>query len=61
MKRKKVIRYLINYQHWRRGADIPQPDPTELGKALDAAIAILSKEASFKECLGIGILYGEIE
>ena len=35
---------LITYQAWRRGDDsIPQPHPTDIGKALDWAIRELEK------------------
>ena len=36
---------LIAYQKWRRGDDIPQPDPKEIGRALDWAIKELEKKA----------------
>lgn len=36
-----LITYLENYQEWRRGADIEQPNPTELGQKLDEAIQYL--------------------
>lgn len=38
MKVKEVINQLHNFQKWRRGADIEQPNPTEIGKAIDGAI-----------------------
>lgn len=38
MKVKEIIKYLHNYQKWRRGADIPMPDPREIGRAIDGAI-----------------------
>ena len=38
MKVKEIINQLHNFQKWRRGADIEQPDPTEIGKAIDGAI-----------------------
>jgi hypothetical protein len=31
--------FIKNYQAWRRGAEIPQPNPTEIGIALDKLIA----------------------
>ena len=40
---KELIEYLKEYQEWRRGADIEQPDPTELGEKLDEAIQILKE------------------
>ena len=38
MKVKEIIKYLHNYQKWRRGADLSMPDPKELGRAIDGAI-----------------------
>lgn len=38
MKVKEIIRILHAYQKWRRGANIPQPDPKEIGRAIDGAI-----------------------
>ena len=43
---KELIEYLKTYQLWRRGADIEQPDPTELGEKLDEAIRVC-QEAGF--------------
>lgn len=38
MKVKDIIRVLHYYQKWRRGANIPQPDPKEIGRAIDGAV-----------------------
>lgn len=38
MELSEIIKYLEYYQSWRRGADIPQPDPVELGKVIDYVI-----------------------
>ena len=38
MKVKEIIRVLHAYQKWRRGADIPMPDPREIGRAIEGAI-----------------------
>ena len=35
MKIEKAIKVLKIYNKWRRGADIPQPHPTEIGLAID--------------------------
>lgn len=37
----ELIAFLENYNDWRRGADIPMPEPKEIGQALDKAIEIL--------------------
>ena len=38
MKVKEIIDQLHYLQKWRRGANLKQPDPTEIGKAIDGAI-----------------------
>ncbi len=38
MKVKEIIKQLHYYQKWRRGANIPVPDPKEIGIAIDGAI-----------------------
>lgn len=38
MKVKEIIKYLHDYQKWRREADLPMPYPEELGIAIDGAI-----------------------
>lgn len=43
MNKNELIKFLRNYNHWRRGADIPMPTPKELGIALDAAISIIEE------------------
>lgn len=37
----KPKEYLRKYNEWRRGADTEQPDPTELGEQIDAAIGAM--------------------
>lgn len=32
---KKAIELIREFQEWRRGAEIPMPNPTEIGKAID--------------------------
>ena len=38
MKVKEIIRVLHAFQKWRRGANIPMPDPKEMGRAIDGAV-----------------------
>lgn len=38
MSLTEAIKELEIYQHWRKGADIPQPCPTRIGIALDIVI-----------------------
>lgn len=42
--KEEVIEYLINYQKWRRGADIDMPDVTTLGYIIDEAIKLLKEK-----------------
>ena len=35
---KAAIKVLKRYSNWRRGAEIKQPDPKEIGEAIDAVI-----------------------
>lgn len=35
------LQTLKDYNAWRRGAEMPQPDPAEIGEAIDTAIARL--------------------
>lgn len=37
----ELIAFLQNYNDWRRGADVPMPEPSEIGRALDRVIEIL--------------------
>lgn len=39
------------HNRWRRGDDEPAPDPTELGKTIDAAAAALRSLASERDAL----------
>jgi hypothetical protein len=41
MTTEQIIEYLRHYNEWRRGNNAPQPDPTEVGKAIDAACEAL--------------------
>lgn len=41
MDREYVIRRLEYLQKWRRGADIPMPNPKEMGMVIDYAIEML--------------------
>ena len=41
MKNETAAETLTRYNEWRRGAEIEQPDPTEIGLAIDAAIHAL--------------------
>lgn len=38
MKIKKAIKKLKKFNKWKRGANIPQPDPTEIGLIIDKIV-----------------------
>lgn len=40
---KEAVKLLQRYNRWRRGADIPMPQPKEIGKAIDTAIEYIKK------------------
>jgi hypothetical protein len=40
-KQQDIIAKLTAYNEWRRGGDGEQPDPTDIGVAIDGAIQIL--------------------
>ena len=41
MTLKEAIKELEYYQKWRKGADMPQPEPKKVSEVLDIAINIL--------------------
>ncbi len=41
-----LIERLRYFNDWRRGADGEQPNPEQIGRDIDAAVAILSRQAS---------------
>jgi hypothetical protein len=41
MTTKQIIQHLRHYNEWRRGNNEPQPNPTEVGKVIDAACKLL--------------------
>lgn len=39
----EAVQILTYLNKWRRGEDIPQPDPKIVGEAIDASIKVLTK------------------
>ena len=55
MKTKKAIQVLRDYNLWRRGnEDMDQPDPWEIGKAIDDAIEAMEELSEWKTLSGWG-------
>ena len=38
---EQALEILIEYQEWRRGAEIPMQEPRIIGEAIDVAIEVL--------------------
>lgn len=43
MTYEQALAVLKHHQQWRRGADIPMQEPSEIGEALDVAINLLKQ------------------
>ena len=43
MELNEIIKDLKEYNYWRRGANTPQPNPTELGILIDNVIEVLEQ------------------
>ena len=41
---EQALEILIEYQEWRRGAEIPMQEPRIIGEAIDVAIELLQLE-----------------
>ena len=44
MELQQAIELLENYNKWRRGAEIPQPNPTEIGVAISVVLEKVKPE-----------------
>lgn len=42
MTLNKAIELLQHYNRWRRGADVPMPEPTKIGDAIDVVLEKLT-------------------
>lgn len=49
MTEKEALEEIIYFNKWRRGADIPQPDPFEVGTAIEIAIEALKNKIKENE------------
>jgi hypothetical protein len=43
MTKEEALKILIEYNLWRRGAEMPQPHPFVIGQAIDVAIECLTE------------------
>lgn len=43
---ESVAAFLRRFNGWRRGEDLPMPDPREIGAAIDAAIMSIERQAA---------------
>ena len=41
--RTETAAILRQFNGWRRGADVPQPKPREIGEAIDAAVEMIER------------------
>jgi Zn finger protein HypA/HybF involved in hydrogenase expression len=56
MTTKEIIELLETYNAWRRGAEIPQPDPVEIGKAIEVAIEKLQNKCEHKQAVWLTMI-----
>ena len=57
----KTIEFLRDYNRWRRGAEIPQPNPTEIGVAINTLIEEYIKLSDEKDAILAEIMKQEEE
>ena len=43
MSKDEALKILVEYNLWRRGAEMPQPHPFVIGQAIDVAIECLTE------------------
>lgn len=43
MDTKQAVKIVTNFNKWRRGAKLPQPNPTDIGIAIDIVLMELKK------------------
>lgn len=46
MTKEEALNILVEFQKWRRGAEIPMQEPRIIGEAIDVAIAVLKGKAN---------------
>lgn len=48
MTLNKAIETLQHYNRWRRGAEVPIPNPTKIGEAIDVILEKLTTKKPYK-------------
>lgn len=48
MRKKELLKKLREYQSWRKGADTPMIQPSELTRIIDSAITVIEKSDTSK-------------
>ena len=54
-----LIERLRYFNDWRRGADGEQPNPEQIGRDIDAAVALLSRQARAPDPLSQALNEGD--
>lgn len=44
MTKEEALNILMEFQKWRRGAEIPMQEPRIIGEAIDVAIEVLKQK-----------------
>lgn len=51
MNQAQTVTILCQFNDWRRGADVLQPKPREIGMAIDAAIEMIERIGKMEQAL----------
>ena len=46
MTKEEALNILVEFQKWRRGAEIPMQEPRIIGEAIDVAIEVLKEKTN---------------
>ena len=48
MTKEEALNILVEFQKWRRGAEIPMQEPRIIGEAIDVAIEALKEKTNYE-------------
>ena len=48
MTKEEALNILVEFQKWRRGAEIPMQEPRIIGEAIDMAIEVLKEKTNYE-------------